>query len=48
MTCHNLAQFDPNKTYNSDNRETPYGTDYYMATDDDEFSGKLRLDFAWS
>ena len=51
MTCHNLAQYDPKVNYKENggaNRETPYGTDYYMAIDDAVFDNVLRLDFAWS
>lgn len=51
MTCHNLAQYDPKVNYNENggaNRETPYGTDYYMSIDDAVFNNVLRLDFAWS
>ncbi|MFT5085406.1 MAG: hypothetical protein ACI9Y1_003467 [Lentisphaeria bacterium] len=51
MTCHNLAQYDPKVNYSENsgaNRETPYGTDYYMSIDDQVFDKVLRLDFAWS
>lgn len=51
MTCHNLALYDPRTDYSKDdgaNRETPYGSDYYMALDDPVFGKSLKLDFAWS
>ncbi len=51
MTCHNLAQYNPKVNYKENggaNRETPYGSDYYMSLDDPVFNNVLRLDFAWS
>lgn len=49
MTCHNLASYNPKWDYtNGDNREKPYGSDYYMSIDDPTFDQTLRLDFAWS
>lgn len=51
MTCHNLAMYNPNTNYQINgqaNRETPYGTDYYMSLTDPAFTGSLKLDFAWS
>jgi hypothetical protein len=51
MTCHNLALYNPKTNYSVDggaNRETPYGSDYYMSLTDPTFNGTLKLDFAWS
>lgn len=51
MSCHNLALYNPKTDYNVNdeaNRQTPYGTDFYMAIDDPIFTKSLKLDFAWS
>ncbi len=51
MTCHNLALYNPQTDYTENggaNRETPYGTDYYMSITDPTFDNTLKLDFAWS
>ena len=51
MTCHNLALYNPQTNYTENdgaNRETPYGTDYYMSITDPVFDNTLKLDFAWS
>jgi len=51
MTCHNLAMYNPKTDYRANggaNRETPYGSDYYMSITDPVFKGSLKLDFAWS
>lgn len=51
MTCHNLALYNPKTDYSvkqGANRETPYGTDYYMSLTDPTFNATLKLDFAWS
>jgi hypothetical protein len=51
MTCHNLAMYNPRTDYRVNegaNRETPYGSDYYMSISDPVFNGSLKLDFAWS
>jgi len=51
MTCHHLAMYNPKIDYNINqgaNRETPYGTNFYMSLTDPAFNGALQLDFAWS
>lgn len=51
MTCHNLALYNPKTDYSvgeGQNRQTPYGTDYYMSLTDPIFNATLKLDFAWS
>lgn len=49
MTCHSLALYDPSVDYNnSDNREKPYAPDFYISLNDNVYTGKLQLDFAWS
>jgi hypothetical protein len=49
MSCHNLAMYNPKTNYKTNggaNRETPYGTDFYMSITDPIFDKSLRLDFA--
>jgi hypothetical protein len=44
MSCHVYAAYDPSNPNNG----TPYSGDAYVSLNDPIFTGKLKLDFAWS